>query len=328
MNSVALSPQMLNRLMPMNLVVDAQSRIALVGPTLAKALPAEVVGQEFDKIFVIRRPARVTDLKTLAQMGEDRLRLVLRAQPDMALRGTLVAAENGNMVLNLSFGIGVVDAVRRYGLTDGDFAATDLTVEMLYLVEAKSAVMAELKKLNERLHGAKIRAEEQALTDTLTGLRNRRSLETALDHLINSGTHFGLMHIDLDYFKQVNDTLGHAAGDAVLKAVALVMKRETRTADFVARVGGDEFVVLFPGLVEGTTLANVAARLINGLQEPIDFEGKSCRISASIGLTVSSIYDAPSAEQMLADADEATYASKRAGRGQANFHPSLNGDAA
>lgn len=328
MTGWSLTPEALNLLMPMNLVLDARHRIISVGPTLAKALGAEALGRDFDAVFVLRRPANVGDLAQLTVKGGDRLRLALRDQPDTQLRGTLVGSGGGHLVLNLSFGIGLVEAVRRYGLTDGDFATTDLTVEMLYLAEAKSAVMAELKKLNERLHGAKIRAEEQALTDTLTGLRNRRALEAYLQGLILSGTSFGLMHVDLDYFKQVNDSLGHAAGDAVLKTVAVVMRRETRAADFIARVGGDEFVLLLPGLVQTSTLAKVAQRIIEGLQEPIDFEGKPCRISASIGLTVSSFYDSPDVDQMLADADEATYASKRGGRGQANFHAPPDGKAA
>lgn len=328
MTGFLLSPEALNRLMPMNLVLDANRRIVSLGPTLAKALTGNPVGMDFDALFVIRRPANISDLSKLTQKDGDRLRLALRDQPEAILRGTLVGASDGSLVLNLSFGIGLVEAVRRYGLTDGDFATTDLTVEMLYLAEAKSAVMSELKKLNERLHGAKVRAEEQAMTDTLTGLRNRRAMEVVLQGLISSETPFGLMHVDLDYFKQVNDTLGHAAGDTVLKAVAGVMRRETRAADFIARVGGDEFVLLLPGLVESSTLANVARRIIEGLQEPIDHEGKSCRISASIGLTVSAQYAKPDVEQMLADADEATYVSKHAGRGQANFHPSSGGQAA
>ncbi len=198
MTGICLRPEVLDRLMPMNLIVDEIGRIVSVGPTLAKAATG-AVGRQFDEVFVIRRPANTGDLAALAQRGGERLRLLLRDQPDITLRGTLVGAQDGKLVFNLSFGIGLIDAVRRYGLTDADFAATDLTVEMLYLVEAKAAVMAELKKLNERLHGAKVLAEEQALTDTLTGLRNRRALDAAMEGLLSSGTPFGLMHVDLDY---------------------------------------------------------------------------------------------------------------------------------
>lgn len=150
----------------------------------------------------------------------------------------MVPTLDGGAFLNLSFGIGVAEAVRRHALTVEDFAATDLTVEMLYLVEAKTAVMDELRNLNRRLQGAKVAAEEQALTDQLTGLRNRRALDLQMKALIRLGASFGLMHIDLDFFKQVNDTLGHAAGDHVLREVARVLTQETRATDMAARVGG------------------------------------------------------------------------------------------
>ena len=149
-------------------------------------------------------------------MRGQRLHVDLRGKGD-TFRGLAVPTGDGGMLLNLSFGIRLIDAVRQHALTDADFAATDMAVEMLYLVEVKQAVMTELRRLNLRLQGAKATAEEQALTDTLTGLRNRRALDVSLPALIGQGVAFGLMHIDLDYFKQVNDTLGHAAGDQVLR---------------------------------------------------------------------------------------------------------------
>jgi diguanylate cyclase (GGDEF)-like protein len=204
-------------------------------------------------------------------------------------------------------------------LTDADFAATDLAMELLYLVEAKTAVTEELRQLNLRLQGARDAAEEQALTDTLTGLRNRRALDFAMSHLIDQHIPFGLMHIDLDYFKAVNDTLGHAAGDHVLREVAKTLMAETRSGDTVARVGGDEFVVLFKTLTEPDMLHGIAERVVMRLSEPMLFEGKICRISASIGITISTNYTIPLADRMLSDADEALYASKNAGRGQAQM---------
>ena len=224
------------------------------------------------------------------------------------------------MLLNLSFGIGLADAVRNFTLTDSDFAPTDLAVEMMFLVEAKSAAMGELTSLTGRLVGGKLQAEVQAATDALTGLRNRRALNLVLDALTADRMPYAMMHIDLDYFKAVNDTLGHAAGDAVLKVVARVLERETRRDDTVARIGGDEFVLVFPTLTDGTRLDRIARRIIDELSKPIEFEGQICRISASIGIVTTRDYDDPTPERLQADADEALYASKRAGRGQAQ-HP-------
>jgi diguanylate cyclase (GGDEF)-like protein len=137
--------------------------------------------------------------------------------------------------------------------------------------------------------------------------------------MIDRKVPFGLMHIDLDYFKAVNDTLGHAAGDFVLQVVAKVLLSQTRVGDTVARVGGDEFVVVFKDLTDPDKLFNIAKRVVEKLTEPSDFQGQVCRVSASIGITISTDYAQPSADKMLSDADEALYASKNAGRGQAKL---------
>ena len=307
----------LDRLMPMHLWLDAEGRIGSVGPTLRKLLAGqEVLGQPVGRVFALRRPASATGLAELRARIGTRLHLALMSDPNLVLRGLAQPTFDRGLLVNLSFGIWVNEAVRRHGLTVADFAATDLTVEMLYLIEAKSAVMEELRSLNLRLHGAKAAAEEQALSDTLTGLRNRRALDLRLGVLVERGQAFGLMHLDLDYFKQVNDTHGHAAGDAVLRAVARILREETRASDLVARVGGDEFVMVFPGLSDEARLAQIAARIIERLSEPMDFEGQECRISASIGMTTSARYAQVRVDEMHADADEALYHSKRSGRGR------------
>jgi diguanylate cyclase (GGDEF)-like protein len=248
------------------------------------------------------------------------LHLGLRGQPDVHLRGLAMPVGDGAMLVNLSFGIGVIEAVRRYGLSAAHFAATDLTIELLYLVEAKAAVMAELSSLNARLHGQKLQAEQQALTDPLTGLRNRRALDMMLALMLDQEAKFCLMHVDLDYFKAVNDSLGHGAGDYVLGQVADILRRETRATDTVARVGGDEFVLVMPGLTNPRQMAQIAKRIIAALSQPIAYNGQSCRISASVGMVASDQYGHLDMAEMTADADAALYAAKRAGRGRAKLH--------
>ena len=325
--SFALSADALNRMMPMHVRLAADGRIIGCGSTLAKLLDnlpegQDLIGRQLFDTFELRRPSGLASMAALHAHAGEKLHLALRgARRPLAFRGLAVAVADGSgMVLNLSFGIGAVDAVRSHGLTDRDFAPTDLTVEMLYLVEANTGAMQALRGLAQRLEGAKQMAEALALTDTLTGLRNRRALSLVLAQLTLSKTPFGLMHIDLDYFKAVNDSFGHAAGDHVLRRVGEVLQSETRGHDTVARVGGDEFVIILPGLTDSARLDGIARRIIEALTQPIGFEGQTCRISASIGITISTRYDPPEPGRMQQDADEALYASKRAGRGQAQFH--------
>lgn len=310
----------LARLMPMYLQLDRGGVIRAIGPTLAKLQDRhDLLQQDFFQCFQVHRPQGLTTMEALRCHRSGKLALQLRAQPDLRLKASS-APLAGGALLNLSFGIAVQEAVRRFSLTAADFAPTDLSVEMLYLIEAKSAAMASSQRLNSRLQGAKIAAEEQAFTDTLTGLKNRRAMEHVLARLRDSDAGYSLMHLDLDYFKAVNDTLGHAAGDHVLQQVARILISETRKGDTIIRYGGDEFVLLLPGEEDRATLRNIADRLIARLEQPILFEGQTCEISASIGITRSSDYDDANPWQMLADADSALYQSKRNGRAQHQFH--------
>jgi diguanylate cyclase (GGDEF)-like protein len=325
MTGTLLPEAAMDRLMPMHLMLNAEGMIVHCGPTLAK-LPAtqSLVGRNLFDAFDLRRPSGVLAMADLRLQAGEKLQLSLRGvERSLPLRGLAQNLNNGGgMIVNLSFGIKVVEAVSANALTDGDFAPTDLAVEMMYLVEANTAAMAALGGLAQRLENDKQTAQAMALTDTLTGLRNRRALSMETEVLTRTHTHFALMHIDLDFFKAVNDTYGHAAGDHVLKEVAKVLQRETRAEDTVARVGGDEFVVVFPDMVDTAGLEAVAYRIIEELTVPILFDGHNCRISASIGIALSNQYVQPDPKQMQTDADEALYASKRAGRGQARvFNP-------
>jgi len=308
--------QALDVLCPMHVVVGFDGVILKVGPTLEKlGGEAGFVGQRFETAFDLLRPRDVTSVGQLLGHAGTVLQMRLRDTYQTRLKGVAVPHDDG-VLLNLSFGFSLVDAVGRYQLNNADFAATDLAIEMLYLVEAKSAAMDESRALNSRLQGAKIAAEEQAFTDTLTGLKNRRALDHVMARLLLMGEVFACMHVDLDYFKSINDTLGHAAGDHVLQVVAQVLVSETRAQDTVARVGGDEFVILVHSIDEPATLDGIATRIIERLEEPIMFEGRACRISGSAGTTVTTKYERPEADLLLHHADIALFASKNAGRGQ------------
>ena len=314
---------MWNTLCPMHLRLDSAGVIVHVGPTLAK-LQAGIpfCGQSFHKVFTLLGSHADLPVVDLLARPQVKLSLRLLAGPKLALKGVLVPTPMG-AVLNLSFGISIVTAVREYALTGTDFAATDLAMEMLYLFEAKSVAMGESRKLNARLQETTLAAQEEAFTDSLTGLKNRRAMDHIMDQFLASEKVFALMHLDLDRFKLVNDTFGHAAGDHVLQHAALIMVAQTRKEDAVLRVGGDEFIPIFQGVTDLETLDAMADRLIRALEKPIESDGRMCKISGSVGITLATDYAVPAASQLLADADTALYAAKNAGGAQHRFFSKL-----
>jgi len=166
----------------------------------------------------------------------------------------------------------------------------------------------------------------QASTDPLTGLANRAAvthdLELALARAERSSLVVGVLYLDLDGFKGVNDTLGHAAGDVLLRAVANRLRAVARKTDVVARLGGDEFLVLLADLPGAPAAADVvrsvAARIVDEVNEPVVVAGDEARVSASVGISLYP-WDAADAAALIANADAAMYASKRSGRGLVRF---------
>jgi diguanylate cyclase (GGDEF)-like protein len=318
-----LPTEALSRLMPMHLLLDREERVISLGPTLAKVLGhPKVAGLRFSDLFEVRTAGDATSVAKMLDLAGDRIRLVVKAGSRIGLRGLGMCVSGGEQVLmNLSFGIDLITAVREFALSDADFAATELAMELLYLAEANAAVTRELRGLNLRLEGARLAAEEEAMTDPLTGLRNRRAADLFLERLCNAGAPFGLLHLDLDYFKAVNDTLGHAAGDQVLAEVGHILRDQIRAEDCAARIGGDEFVIILSGRTDPAVLLAVADRVIASISRPIDFEGSECRVSASVGIVRAVDMVKPDPGRILAAADRALYAAKHAGRSRAVFLP-------
>lgn len=154
--------------------------------------------------------------------------------------------------------------------------------------------------------------------DALTGLSNRFSFDMRLKELTamakRSGQLLIMQSIDLDHFKEVNDTLGHEAGDILLKHVAQRMRHTARDTDVIARLGGDEFVVLQPGMTTPQAGAELASKLIETIARPYYIDGHEVRINCSIGIAMCPT-DADEPAQLMKRADLALYRAKKESRG-------------
>lgn len=163
---------------------------------------------------------------------------------------------------------------------------------------------------------------QMAWHDGLTGLPNRTLLMERLGQLIaksrRESRQIALMFLDLDGFKKVNDTLGHAIGDEVLKTVATRLSGLLRNSDTVARLGGDEFVLLLDNPESSEVIAQIGARVISVVNEPMHFEGAEAHVGTSIGIAVFKD-SACSPESLLKRADAAMYAAKAAGKNVYRF---------
>ncbi|MBO3760747.1 GGDEF domain-containing protein [Ciceribacter sp. L1K22] len=183
----------------------------------------------------------------------------------------------------------------------------------------KDGLLGELELANRELSSANERLARHALTDGLTALPNRRhfdrSLPSLLDRANRLGLPFSIILVDVDHFKRFNDTHGHLAGDACLRAVATAMATRVDDSHVLARYGGEEFAVLLPD-TDACKAQDVAERLrqaIAGL-DLAAATGTATSISASFGVATKPARDAAKDETLLSEADEALYAAKGAGR--------------
>jgi diguanylate cyclase (GGDEF)-like protein/PAS domain S-box-containing protein len=179
------------------------------------------------------------------------------------------------------------------------------------LLQAKLTAEAQ----NRALEDARRVVEHNSLHDALTSLPNRRflDLQLALAGANDDLRPLSLLHIDLDRFKDINDTLGHAAGDEVLKQVAAVLRAQVPPQDFIARIGGDEFVLLSRRDPANANFPLLSTRLVEAISQPMAIAGHECRIGASVGFAIRHDSD-ETPEQLLGNADIALYEAKRRGR--------------
>ena len=180
-----------------------------------------------------------------------------------------------------------------------------------------SAMRARILRSNEELTNALATIQDMATHDSLTGLPNRAALSEVLQHAVTKVTRskdgLAIFFIDLDNFKSINDSLGHPAGDQLLREMARRIRASVRESDLVARLGGDEFVVMVENVADRVGLQLLAAKILNAIGEQAQLQGQEVKVTASLGIAVFPA-DGGDAAALLANADMAMYRAKALGR--------------
>lgn len=193
---------------------------------------------------------------------------------------------------------------------------TIATFAFLSVILIYSILWRTKAKQNDRLKKSQIQLLKLSHEDTLTGLPNRRLLESRLEQIIalaeRGGDQFTVMYIDLDGFKNVNDTLGHDVGDQLLCLIAERLTYLLRMQDTVARLAGDEFVVLLPRIFNQINAELVAEKIIQELEMPVTIENSIIKVTASIGIVIYS-EKLSTPQRLIKAADDAMYLAKKAG---------------
>jgi diguanylate cyclase (GGDEF)-like protein/PAS domain S-box-containing protein len=267
---------------------------------LARSTVAEVAGALDGASVALALDAQEGLAEVLAGEGweEDELRrAVAEGLPGAGVRAAIRTGEG-------RLGTVAVHATRSGGLTPPDRVFVQAIAGVL------SAAHARLT--------AERRMRHQALHDPLTGLPNRALLLDRLEHALartsRRPTEVGAIFLDLDHFKVINDSLGHEAGDALLRLVAPRLAGALRESDTLARLGGDEFVVVCEDLDDVGGIVRVAERLLAVFEEPFPLDGDDLHVSASVGVALAT--PGADARSLLRDADAAMYRAKELGRGR------------
>jgi diguanylate cyclase (GGDEF)-like protein len=215
----------------------------------------------------------------------------------------------------------LIREVARHERTLDELTHAQADMERANIALEKAKNLAEAR--NAELEATRATLEFNALHDALTGLPNRRSLDLVLAHhakrcAADSGG-IALLHVDLDRFKQINDTMGHVAGDEMLIHVARLIRAATRPDDFIARVGGDEFIIVRQVSDDDTRhLSELANALIERICQPVPYQGHLCRVGASVGIAVA-MGDEVDPKSLLVNSDIALYRVKQRMKGTAEF---------
>ncbi|MEM6663105.1 MAG: GGDEF domain-containing protein, partial [Pseudomonadota bacterium] len=265
----------MDAMFPLHMLLSYDGSILAIGRTLEKLTRGkELIKAAFFDSFTVAKPGGIDSIEMLLAKSNTKLRIRANWDHALELRGMAVPA-GPNVMLPLALGTKLAAMVDQYGLKVQDFSPADNSVELIYMIETQSAIINDSKQVNDSLMKAKVEAERLAMTDSLTGLPNRRALIAELEARLkrpdaHSGR-FALLHLDLDKFKMVNDTLGHAAGDQVLAHAAAVFSSAVRDQDLIARIGGDEFVIVLHQNPAPDLVHSIGTQIIDRIAAPIPY---------------------------------------------------------
>jgi GGDEF domain-containing protein len=253
-------PDLLERLCPFFLLVDHGGRATRVGPSLAKVCPDLHVG---DPVAATLRITTPRDL-TWERCGDELPRGLVLAETDrgQVLRGQVLPTGEGTLFVGTPWVTSMSDLLH-LGLRLDDFAAADPVTDLLLLLGAQASALSDAQLLATQLQDIAAAHAHRASHDSLTGLPNRTSFAARLDEELQVvqavGGSAAVVLLDLDRFKEINDTLGHRCGDVLLQQVGPRVQGVLRAGEFLARLGGDEFALLVTSThrcVEVTSRAN------------------------------------------------------------------------
>lgn len=334
LDDVLRQPLIFSRLFPFHIAVDANMKIAACGESLKVLFENSCVewhvSSQFDELFLISSPSNIVLFENMDSLQSKLVELTFKPN-GLIFQGQFILNENPRLAIFCgSPSLKHVEKIASLSLNASHFALHDMTLTHASLLQVYKVQMHELKMLNTRLKKSnsdnkKLHEEtyRQANYDSLTGLPNRRFFYRTLKDYINhcdNGKVLGLCVIDLDDFKSVNDLLGHSIGDLYLKGVAQRITRYLSRSDFLARIGGDEFAVIFIDKNTESDIRSLMNHVLHEIKQSIYLGDVNWNPSASVGLEFMS--DGMSETTLLRHADEAMYEAKSQGKGRIVFYDS------
>ncbi len=330
--------EVVERLFPFHLVVDfdassgevgsGKAVVSAAGSQLLDWTGVDLVGDSVGHHLTVVRPGGIEwDLDQLVERLDSVFFIGLNGT-ERQLRYQCFPLVGGEALFVGSPLVTSSSSLDDLGLKLSDFALHDASADVAVMARFTALQVRDIERKTRELQQAiddRNEFHERASTDALTGIANRwgfwKRVERALEQA-HTDNRLGLVYIDMDGFKGVNDSYGHMAGDEVLRAVAQRISMVTRDTDVPARLGGDEFAILLSNFSPENS-GKLLARLQDSIQEPVETSEGSIAISASIGVT--SIEQGQSIDDVLRDADTAMYAGRSNGQGTVTWSESEMG---